>query len=205
MAADPDRELIDRCRADDAEALRELLNRFKDVVYTPIARVTPDAAQAEQLAQDVFLRIHRDLPYFRGEASLHTWILRTTADICAAAFPESRAAAGETAAHRAPLLSPSPQFVVRTLGRIRRVGWQREQALDIAFNAVIALVGIATVGLAWYFVDASGLSALGGGTMTVMRSQVSGMARNAAPSVPGYLAAAALIAGVLVAWWWAER
>jgi len=95
--------------------------------------------------------------------------------------------------------------VVQTLGRIRRVGWRREQVLDIAFNVTIALVGFATVGLVWYFVDASGLSALGGGSMAVVGAQISGVARSVAPSVPGYLAAAALMGGVLLAWWWAER
>jgi len=204
MAADPDGNLVERCRADDADALRELLNRFKDTVYTPIARAVPDATRAEHLTQEVFLRIHRDLPYFRGEASLQTWILRTTAQVCPAAFPAG-AGATDSDSGGPGLLSPSPQFVVRTLGRIRRVGWRREQVLDIAFNVTIALVGFATVGLAWYFVDASGLSALGGGSMSVVGAQISGVARSVAPSVPGYLAAAALIGGVLLAWRWAER
>ena len=204
MAADPDGDLVERCRADDADALRELLNRFKNSVYTPIARAVPDATRAEQLAQDVFLRLHRDLPYFRGEASLQTWIIRTTAQVCPAAFPRG-AGEADPGFSDPGLLSPSPQFVVRTLGRIRRVGWRREQVLDIAFNVTIALVGFATVGLVWYFVDASGLSALGGGSMSVVRTQVSGVAQSVAPSVPGYLAAAALIGGVLLAWWWAER
>lgn len=204
MPADPDGDLVERCRADDADALRELLNRFKDTVYTAIARAVTDATRAEQLAQDVFLRVHRDLPYFHGEASLQTWIVRTTAQVCPAAFPGG-AGAAEPNFNDPGLLSPSPQFVVRTLGRIRRVGWRREQVLDIAFNVTIALVGFATVGLVWYFFDASGLSALGGGSMSVVGAQMSGVARSVAPAVPGYLAAAALIGGVLLAWWWAER
>ena len=137
MAADPDGDLVERCRADDADALRELLNRFKDTVYTAIARAVPDSTHAEQLAQDVFVRIHRDLPYFRGEASLQTWVTRTTAQVCPAAFPPGAAAAAPDSSGPG-LLSPSPQFVVRTLGRIRRVGWRREQVLDIAFNVTIA-------------------------------------------------------------------
>jgi len=46
MAVDPDGDLVDRCRADDADALRELLNRFKDTVYTAFARAVPDTATA---------------------------------------------------------------------------------------------------------------------------------------------------------------
>jgi len=204
MAVDPDGDLVERCRADDADALRELLNRFKDTVYTAIARAVPDTARAEQLAQDVFLHLHRDLPYYRGEAPLGTWILRTTAQVCPAAFPAGGGPSEPNSVAPAHL-SPSPQFVVRTLGRIRRVGWRREQALDIAFNVTIALVGFATVGLVWYVAHASGLSALGGGSMSVVGAQVSGVARSVAPSLPGYLAAAGLIGGVLLAWWWAER
>jgi hypothetical protein len=203
MAADPDLELVERCRADDADALRELLDRYKDSVFAPIARVTPDTARAVQLAQDVFLRIHRDLPYFRGETSLDTWILRTAADLCPAAFPGGMPP--DDVPRTSPAAAVPPQFVVRTLGRIRRQHWRREELLDIAFNITMAVVGLATVGLAWYFVDASGLSSLGEGTISVVGSQLSGAARNVAPSVPGYLAAVALIAGVLVAWWWAER
>ena len=203
MAADPDRDLVERCRAEDVDALRELLNRFKDSVYTAVLRVTNDSVRAEQIAQDVFLRIHRGLPYFRGEASLATWIVRTTTEMCPGAYPHGAAPAG---AHPdGTLVAPSPQFVVRTLGRIRRVGWRREQMLDIAFNSTIALVGIATVGMVWYFVDASGLAALGNGSIAVLGTQLTGVARSVAPSVPGYLAAAALIAAVLLAWWWAER
>jgi RNA polymerase sigma-70 factor (ECF subfamily) len=42
-----------------------------------------DTARAEDLAQEVFLRVHRGLPYFRGEARLTTWIYRITANVCA--------------------------------------------------------------------------------------------------------------------------
>ena len=41
--------------------------------------------------------------------------------------------------------------------------------------------------------------------MSVAGAQISGVARSVAPSVPGYLAAVALIGAVLLAWWWAER
>ena len=203
MAGDPDRALVERCRAEDSDALRELLTRFKDAVYTAVLRVTSDRARAEQLAQDVFVRIHRGVPYFQGEASLATWVERTTSELCPGALVTPTSGGGPEA--DAVLLSPSPQFVVRTLGRIRRVGWRREQVLDIVFNVTIALVGIATAGLIWYFVDASGLTALGNGSIAILGTQLSGVARSVAPSVPGYLAAAALIGAVLLAWWWAER
>jgi RNA polymerase sigma-70 factor (ECF subfamily) len=47
-----------------------------------IARTVQDRSRAEDLAQDVFLRVHRGLPYFRGEARLSTWIYRIVANVC---------------------------------------------------------------------------------------------------------------------------
>jgi RNA polymerase sigma-70 factor (ECF subfamily) len=78
-----ERELIERCRQGDEGAFEELVDRYKDLVFALIARTVQDKSRAEDLAQDVFLRIHRGLPYFRGEARLSTWIYRIVANACA--------------------------------------------------------------------------------------------------------------------------
>lgn len=77
-----ERELVERCRSGDEHAFQELVDRYKDLVFALIARTVQDRARAEDLAQDVFLRIHRGLPYFRGEARLATWIYRIVANVC---------------------------------------------------------------------------------------------------------------------------
>src|ERR1043165_1213807 len=91
MDAVNERELVERCRSGDERAFQDLVDRYKDLVYALIARTVQDRARAEDLAQDVFLRIHRGLPYFRGEARLSTWIYRIVANVCAQ--PQSPAAA----------------------------------------------------------------------------------------------------------------
>jgi RNA polymerase sigma-70 factor (ECF subfamily) len=83
MQAVNERELIERCRSGDERAFQELVDRFKDLVFALISRTVQDRSRAEDLAQDVFLRIHRGLPYFRGEARLSTWIYRIVANVCA--------------------------------------------------------------------------------------------------------------------------
>jgi len=83
MQAVNERELVERCRLGDERAFQELVDRFKDLVFGLIARTVQDRSRAEDLAQDVFLRIHRGLPYFRGEARLSTWIYRIVANVCA--------------------------------------------------------------------------------------------------------------------------
>src|SRR5437764_7721671 len=77
-----ERELVERCRRGDEGAFQELVDEYKNLVYALIARTVQDRTRVEDLAQDVFLRIHRGLPYFRGEARLSTWIYRIVANVC---------------------------------------------------------------------------------------------------------------------------
>jgi RNA polymerase sigma-70 factor, ECF subfamily len=78
-----ERELVERCRSGDERAFQELVDRYKDLVFALVARTVQDRTRAEDLAQEVFLRVHRGLPYFRGEARLSTWIYRIVANVCA--------------------------------------------------------------------------------------------------------------------------
>ncbi|MEO8256165.1 MAG: sigma-70 family RNA polymerase sigma factor [Acidobacteriota bacterium] len=83
MEAINERELVERCRRGDEGAFQELVDRYKTLVFALIARTVQDRSRAEDLSQEVFLRIHRGLPYFRGEARLSTWIYRIVANVCA--------------------------------------------------------------------------------------------------------------------------
>jgi RNA polymerase sigma-70 factor, ECF subfamily len=74
-----DRELVERWRGGDERAFQDLVDRHKDLVYALIHRAVADQSRAEALAQEVFLRVYRGLPYFRGEASVATWIYRIVA------------------------------------------------------------------------------------------------------------------------------
>jgi len=77
-----ERALVERCRSGDEGAFQELVDRHKDLVFALIARTVQDRSRAEDFAQEVFLRVHRGLPYFRGEARLSTWIYRIVANVC---------------------------------------------------------------------------------------------------------------------------
>jgi RNA polymerase sigma-70 factor, ECF subfamily len=71
-----EREIIRRCRDGDESAFASLVEAYKDQVFALGTRLTGNRDVAEDLAQEVFLRVHRGLPYFRGEARLGTWIYR---------------------------------------------------------------------------------------------------------------------------------
>lgn len=78
-----ERALVERCRSGDDLAFRELVDRYKHLVFGLIGRTVADRSRTEDLAQDVFLRVHKGLPYFRGDARLVTWIYRIVANVCA--------------------------------------------------------------------------------------------------------------------------
>jgi len=81
--ADFDEEaLIERCRTGDDIAFGELVERYKHLVYGMVWRLTTDRSRTDDLAQEVFLKIYRGLPYFRGEARLSTWIFRIVSNVC---------------------------------------------------------------------------------------------------------------------------
>jgi RNA polymerase sigma-70 factor, ECF subfamily len=92
MADFDERELIDRCRAGDDSAFGELVDRYKNLVYAMVYRLVPDRSQVDDLAQEVFLKVHRGLPYFRGDARLSTWIYRIVSNVCLQARTASRRA-----------------------------------------------------------------------------------------------------------------
>ena len=83
MADFNERDLIARCKAGDEAAFTQLVEHYQNLVFGLISRTVRDRARVEDLAQDVFLRVYRGLPGFRGDAHLSTWIYRITANACA--------------------------------------------------------------------------------------------------------------------------
>ena len=81
-------ELVERCRQGDETAFRELVDLYKGLVFGLITRSITNRARSEELAQDVFLKVHKGLPYFRGEAKLSTWIYRIVVNVLSQERPE---------------------------------------------------------------------------------------------------------------------
>lgn len=64
------------------EAFELLVERFKDKVFRLAFSMMRNETQAEDLAQDVFVRIWKALPGYHGGASLSTWIYTITRNTC---------------------------------------------------------------------------------------------------------------------------
>ncbi len=64
------------------EAFGLLVDQFKDKVFRLALSMLRDQSQAEDLAQDVFVKIWKHLPGYHGGASLSTWIYVITRNTC---------------------------------------------------------------------------------------------------------------------------
>lgn len=68
--------LVARCVAGDDTACAELVAAHQRMVYGLAINLLGDRDEALDLSQDVFLRVFRTLPSFRGQSALRTWIYR---------------------------------------------------------------------------------------------------------------------------------
>ena len=75
---DPDLEYVQRARDGKPRAFETLVERHGKDVYAVCRRFARDAHEAEDLAQEVFLKAYRGLSRFRGESSFRTWLFRIT-------------------------------------------------------------------------------------------------------------------------------
>lgn len=77
-----DREVLDRHLAGDERAFSEIYRRFGGLVFNLAWRLTGDREEAADLSQEIFLRLFRHLPRFRGDSALRTWVYRVAVNHC---------------------------------------------------------------------------------------------------------------------------
>jgi RNA polymerase sigma-70 factor (ECF subfamily) len=75
-------ELIEGCRRGDPEAFRALFEKYKDNVYSIALRYSGDAAAAQDIAQDTFLKLYSAIGSYRGESSFESWLYRMVVNSC---------------------------------------------------------------------------------------------------------------------------
>src|SRR5215207_4534054 len=71
-----DEDWLRRCRAGDLAAWRQLYDRHFQRVYRLVLRLGVPDRDAADVCQEVFLRVHRGLGRFRGQAQVATWMYR---------------------------------------------------------------------------------------------------------------------------------
>lgn len=90
LSSTPDLDLARRHRYGDETAFEEVYRQYVQMAYNLCLRMVGKPEEAEDLAQDVFLRIHRHLGRFSGRSTLKTWIYRVTINYCRSKLSRKR-------------------------------------------------------------------------------------------------------------------
>ena len=77
-----DSHLVDRLRRGDARAFDELVTAYQHRVFSVALRMLRNRTEAEEVAQEVFLRVYRTVAAFRGDAKLSTWLYAIASRVC---------------------------------------------------------------------------------------------------------------------------
>ncbi len=77
-----DRELIDKYLAGETAAFSELVKRHQNPIYSLAFRVVGRAEEAEDLTQEIFIRLLDKVSMWRGEAKVSTWLYRLALNHC---------------------------------------------------------------------------------------------------------------------------
>ncbi|HMK92826.1 MAG TPA: RNA polymerase sigma factor [Thermoleophilia bacterium] len=73
---DPTPDVLARAAAGDVDAFKHIVERYQGMVYSVAFNVLGNHTDAEDAAQESFLRCYRKLPQYRGEATFSTWLFR---------------------------------------------------------------------------------------------------------------------------------
>ncbi len=71
-----DAELVNQAKQGKMEAFELLVNRYQQKVANVISKFVKDRHEIQDVAQEVFIKVFRALPNFRGDSSFYTWIYR---------------------------------------------------------------------------------------------------------------------------------
>jgi RNA polymerase sigma-70 factor (ECF subfamily) len=78
-----DKELVRRAQKDDMWAIEQLVLRYQKKVYAiAFQMLSGDEAEAQDRAQDAFLKAFRKIKQFKGNASFYTWLYRIVVNTC---------------------------------------------------------------------------------------------------------------------------
>lgn len=69
-----DQEYIDRIKSGDRRAFEMLIRQYQNLVNHIVYKMVGDVFEREEICQDVFIKVYRNINHFRGDSKLSTWI-----------------------------------------------------------------------------------------------------------------------------------
>ncbi|MCS6776582.1 MAG: sigma-70 family RNA polymerase sigma factor [Chloroherpetonaceae bacterium] len=77
-----ERAMLDRCAMGDERAIRWVLQRYRDRVVRLAAHVLHNPREAEDVAQEAFVKAFRQIGQFRGDSGFYAWLYRIVINLC---------------------------------------------------------------------------------------------------------------------------
>jgi RNA polymerase sigma-70 factor (ECF subfamily) len=85
-----DQQLVQRVQQGDKSAFDLLVLKYQHRVLKLVSRFISDATEAQDVAQEAFLKAYRALPSFRGDSAFYTWLYRIAINTAKNALVSSR-------------------------------------------------------------------------------------------------------------------
>jgi RNA polymerase sigma-70 factor (ECF subfamily) len=82
LSEETEARLVERLVARDERAFNDLVRAYERRVFALVLRMIGNRAEAEDLAQEVFVQVFKAIGSFRGEAKLSTWVYRIAINLC---------------------------------------------------------------------------------------------------------------------------
>jgi RNA polymerase sigma-70 factor (ECF subfamily) len=76
MTLTAEMELIEQLKQKDENAFKLIVDQWKDLVYNTVLGIVQNETEAEDLTQDVFIKVFENIRSFKGESKLSTWLYR---------------------------------------------------------------------------------------------------------------------------------
>jgi RNA polymerase sigma-70 factor (ECF subfamily) len=71
-----DKELVHAAQAGDMRSFEALMKRYKNILIRQVSSMVRDLSEAEDIAQETFLKAYMSLHSFRGDSAFSTWLYR---------------------------------------------------------------------------------------------------------------------------------
>lgn len=77
-----DYEIIKQCLNGRREVFSELVSRYKKLIYSVVYNMLPDKQEVNDVAQEVFIRLYKNLNKYNPEYKFSTWAVRIATNLC---------------------------------------------------------------------------------------------------------------------------
>ncbi len=82
MPEENEKTLIDKCRKGDIHAFEELISSYEKKIFNIVYRIVGDYNDAEDISQEIFIKVFRSINNFKERSSFYTWLYRIAVNEC---------------------------------------------------------------------------------------------------------------------------